>query len=42
MISEELLVLKQQIMQMKAAVRDFLKKNPDLGYVAVKEAKRYL
>jgi 3-methyladenine DNA glycosylase AlkD len=26
----------------KAAVRDFLKKNPNLGYVAVKEAKRYL
>ena len=26
----------------KSVVRDFLKKNPDLGYVAVKEAKRYL
>ena len=26
----------------KTAVRDFLKKNPNLGYVAVKEAKRYL
>lgn len=26
----------------KTAVKDFLKKNPNLGYVAVKEAKRYL
>ena len=26
----------------KAAVREFLKNNPNLGYVAVKEAKRYL
>jgi 3-methyladenine DNA glycosylase AlkD len=26
----------------KAAVRDFLRKNPELGYVAVREAKRYL
>lgn len=26
----------------KSAIRDFLKKNPDLGYVAVKEAKRYM
>jgi 3-methyladenine DNA glycosylase AlkD len=26
----------------KAAVREFLRKNPELGYVAVREAKRYL